>query len=207
MPSKYVVRNLRENSYYHVYNIGVANSVIFLENQDYETFLYYLFIYTSPRETVEVRYPDLPKRFAAKNLSEEILVVAYCLMPNHFHLLLKQKTSLAMPKMMKQVINGYTTYFNVKYKRAGSLLRGRYKSILVESEYLLVQMTRFVHLNPAISGLCRNPGDYAWSSYKNPLHTNEVINRFGTVAEWDTFHLDNNSYHLNLPKIRHLTID
>src|SRR3989344_2939187 len=205
MPSRFVVRNLRKNSYYHAYNIGVENRNIFLDRQDYKTFLYYLFIYISPLETVKARYPDLPPRLALKNLSTEIIMVAYCLMPNHFHLLLKQKTIEAISKLMKQVSNGYTTYFNVKYKRVGSLLRGRYKSILVESDYLLVQMTRFVHLNPLVAGLVAIPGEYPWSSYVNHIANSGIINQFGSLTEWEKFHLDQNSYEQNLIKIRNLT--
>src|SRR3989344_8362013 len=101
MPSKYVVRNLRENTYYHVYNVGIGGSDIFLDDQDYETFLYYLYIYTAPPDAVAARYPDLPPRLAAKNLSQDIIVVAYCLMPNHFHLLLRQKAPGTMPRDRK----------------------------------------------------------------------------------------------------------
>ncbi len=112
-----------------------------------------------------------------------------------------------MPQLMKQVTNGYTTYFNDKYKRVGSLLGGRYKSVLIESEYLLLQIVRFVHVNPSIAGLCVEPGEYAWSSYTRPLQANQLINRFGSIEQWETFHLDRRSYEAALPKLRHLTID
>lgn len=207
MPYKYVIRNLRENAYYHVYNIGVENRDIFLDKGDYETFLYYLHVYTLPWEEVIRRYPSVPPRLMAKNLNNNILVIAYCLMPNHFHLLVKQKTPSVLPKLMKQLVNGYTTYFNGKHKRAGSLFRGRYKSVVVESEYLLLQMVRFVHLNPSQAELCDEPGEYGWSSYNNPVYTNELIGRFGSIDEWERFHLDLASYQLNEPKIKHLTID
>ncbi|MDO8503803.1 MAG: transposase [bacterium] len=206
MPSKYVVRNLRGNSYYHVYNRGVENRDIFLDRQDYETFLFYLYIYTAVPEEIQVKYPNLPPRLKIKNLSGDINLAAYCLMPNHFHLLVKQGSTNSMPRLLKQITNGYTTYFNSKYQRKGKLMHGRYKSVPIESEYLFVQMVRFIHLNPSIAGLCRDPGDYSWSSYKNPLHTNELMNRFGSTEEWEKFHLDQNSYQSNLPKIRDLTI-
>lgn len=79
--------------------------------------------------------------------------------------------------------------------------------MLVESEFLLLQMVRFVHLNPSIARLCDDPGEYAWSSYKHPIHTNELLGRFGSIEQWERFHLDYNAYALNVPKIRHLTID
>lgn len=207
MPSKYVIRHLRENSYYHVYNRGVEGRNIFLDRQDYETFLYYLYVYIAAPAEIQERYPELPLRLKDKNLSGDIYLVAYCLMPNHFHLLLKQKSANAMPKLVKQVINGYTTYFNKKYKRTGTIFQGRYKSARIASEYLLVQMTRFVHLNPSIAKLCVNLRDYLWSSYVDHRLTSGIINRFGNVEDWEKFHLDKNSYELNFNKIKNLTID
>lgn len=206
MPSKYVTRNLQTNSYYHVYNRGVENRNIFLDKKDYETFLYYLYIYTSNPLEIAKKYPDMPSRLKAKNLSDEIYLVAYCLMPNHFHLLLKQKSDRSMPKLVKQIINGYITYFNKKYQRRGTIFQGKYKSMRVGSEYLLMQIIRFIHLNPSIAGLCVDLKDYPWSSYTNSFN-NGIINRFRSVEEWDEFHLDKNSYDLNLPKIKHLIID
>ena len=207
MPAKYVRRNLRENSYYHIYNRGLVNQDIFLDEQDHKIFLFYLYIYTSSLKEVCDRYVDLPLRLQAKNLSDDIRLVAYCLMPNHFHLLLKQRSAKSMPRLIKQVTNGYTTYFNSKYKRVGRLMQGRYLATLVESEYLLIQMARFVHLNPVLAGLCTNPGDYEWSSYKNPLQPNELLHRFGSIEEWDKFHLDKEAYQQNEPKIKDLIID
>lgn len=207
VPSKYLVRDLRENSFYHVYNRGVENKVIFRDDQDYKTFLFYLCIYTAPLDVVRARYPDLPPRLQAKNLSQEIHLVAHCLMPDHFHLLIKQKSAKAMPQLLKQVTNGYTTYFNSKYKGQGRLMQGRYRAVLIENEYLSVQMVRYVHLNPSSAGLCVDPGDYAWSSYKNPILTNELMGRFGSVEEWEKFHLDQYLYLQSLPKIKGLTLD
>lgn len=201
-----MIRRLRGNSYYHACNQGVEGKDIFKDEEDHKTFLFYLYIYTVPLEIVLARYPSLPARLRAKNLSSEIRLVAYCLMPNHFHLLLKQESASSMPKLLKQITNGYTTYFNSKYQRTWRLMHGRYKSVLIGSEYLLLQMVRFVHLNPSTAGLCADPGDYIWSSYKNPLHTNELMNRFGSLEEWEKFHLDKDSYQLNLPKIKDLMI-
>lgn len=207
MPSKFVVRNLQGNSYYHVYNRGAENRDIFLDFQDYETFLFYLFIYTAAPDQVRKKYPNLPPRLMAKNLFGEIYLIAYCLMPNHFHLLLKQKSAASMPKLLKQVINGYITYWGKKYKKSGRIFHGRYQSMKIQSEYLLIQMMRFVHLNPSVARLVAKPQEYPWSSYITYIKTKEFINRFASVAEWEKFHLDKREYELNLPKIAHLTID
>jgi len=207
MPLKFLVRNLSENSYYHIYDKGVEGKNVFLDRQDHETFLYYLYIYTANPAEIKSKYPKLPPRLMAKNLSGDINLMAYSLMPNHFHLLLKQKSRDTMPKLLKQVINGYVTYFNKKYKRSGAIFRGRYKSVRVESEYLLLQMVRFVHINPSIHGLAPNLKDYPWSSYINNALTGKIINRFENVEDWEKFHMDQDSYQQNFSKIKHLTIE
>ena len=114
MPSKYVVRNFTEDSYYHVFNRGVEKRDIFLDDEDYTTLQSYLFKYLQPIEKVAEKYPDTPTRLYGKNLSEEVELVAYCLMPNHFHLLLKQNTKDGISKLLKQLTNAYTLYFNQK---------------------------------------------------------------------------------------------
>ncbi len=90
MPSKNVVRNFAPDNYYHVLNRGVEKRTLFLDKQDHLIFLYYLRVYLLPLEKLLLLYPKLPLRFYSKNLSEEVKIIAYCLMPNHFHLLLEQ---------------------------------------------------------------------------------------------------------------------
>lgn len=206
MPLKLVTRHFKENAYYHVYNQGLGNREIFLDKEDYEKFLYYLNIYTLNPSEVAQRYPDLPDRLKNKNLYDEIKLIAFCLMPDHFHLLLKQKSERCLPKLLKQVTNAYTTYFNAKYHHSGAVMKGRYRAVLVESEFLLIQMVRFVHLNPLIAGLHSDPLSYVWSSI-NHHDTNELLNYFGSVSEWEKFHLDRVGYESGREKIRSLTID
>ena len=207
MPSRFVTRRLTGNTYYHVYNRGVFEQNIFKEPADYEKFLYYLYIYVTNPTEIAQKYPDLPTRLRRKNLFNDVFCISYVLMPNHFHLLVKQTGDASMPVLMKQLINGYTTFFNTKYNHHGAILEGRYKSMKIESEYLLTQMVRFVHLNPSISGLVQDPKDYQWSGYSNPIFGRGVMNRFENATEWTNFHLDKAGYDANFEKIRDLTID
>lgn len=131
MPSKFVVRDLRKNCSYHVTNQS-TEPILFKDEQDYRVFLFYVFIATEPMEQVLVKYPDLPLRLRVKNLHDEVRIEGYCLLPSHFHFLVRQITQDGLPKLMKRVINGYTSYYNHKYKRAGSVFRGRYKAALVK---------------------------------------------------------------------------
>ena len=94
-----------------------------------------------------------------------ILIHAYVLMDNHYHLILETPKGNLL-KVMHGVNGGYTNYFNRKYKRVGHLFQGRYRAILVEKDRYLFPLSRYVHLNPVRVGLVKKPEGYLWSSYK-----------------------------------------
>lgn len=142
MPSKNVIKQYLEGGFYHIYNRGVDKRTIFEDPLDYKMFLSYLKNYLLPRRPEQVR----PVR--ASNIFEEIKLICYCLMPNHFHLLIKQVTKSAIISFMRRITNAYTKYFNERYKRVGPLFQGRYKAILVTEEPYLLHLTRYIHLNP-----------------------------------------------------------
>lgn len=95
----------------------------------------------------------------------DILIHAYVLMNNHYHLILKTPKGNLL-KIMHGINGGYTNYFNRKYKRVGHLFQGRYRAILVEKDRYLLPLSRYVHLNPVRAGLVKKPEGYPWSSYK-----------------------------------------
>lgn len=217
MPSRYVVRNFVEGKYYHLFNRGVEKRKIFLEEQDYNIFLYYLFVYTMPLKKVLEKYPLLPPRLQAKNLSTEIDLVAYCLMPNHFHLLIKQKNKNAISNLIKQVTIAYTHFFNEKYKRVGGLVQGKFKAVLVENDEQLLHISRYIHLNPVASGIIKNPKDYRWSSYLNYINASSnidivcykdpILGHFSSPIEYNKFNLDQIDYAKELDRIKHLVLE
>ncbi len=136
MPSKYIVRNFTANSNYHIFNRGVNNQDIFLDKKDYFFFETYLYIYLYPIKQVLEKFPDVPVRLHSKNLSEEVELLGFCLMPNHFHFILKQNTKDGISKFMKQITNAYTLFFNQKNKRSGSLMQGRFKALEISTDVL-----------------------------------------------------------------------
>ena len=111
MPSKNIVKIYIKDGIYHVYNRGVEERVVFLDEQDYKVFLYYLKSYLSPPELIK-NLPNLPtglKRNIPKiSLYKEIKLFCYCLMPNHFHLMIKQLTDRAIVEFMRRLTNAYT---------------------------------------------------------------------------------------------------
>ena len=225
MPSKYVVRNFAEDSYYHVFNRGVEKRNIFLEESDYLNFIYYLFAYLQPIEKVVEKYPDTPTRLYGKNLSEEVELVAYCLMPNHFHLLLKQNTKDGVSKLLKQLTNAYTLYFNQKNDRVGGLMQGRFRAVGIDNESLFIHLVRYIHLNPVVSpahrslgeggGITQDLNSYRWSSYGDylgqsaelPSSKSKILSYFPSVGAFKGFHEDQIDYAKDLEKIKHLAID
>lgn len=156
MPRKYTVKTYIDGGIYHLYNRGVEKRQIFLDDQDYNIFLRFI-------EELLSLPPDLKsikKDFIFKgstfigiprhplNLYKQIELLAFCLMPNHFHLLIKQNSSKIMKQFMQSLCTRYSMYFNKKYKREGSLFQGIYKAILVTDEPYLLHLSRYIHLNP-----------------------------------------------------------
>ena len=159
MPAKNRIKTYQENGYYHIYNRGVAKQPIFLDEQDYKVFLSYLKTYLSPQNNKDLqRQINQAKNWSEKhaiirlinlkNFSKEIDLLAYCLMPNHLHLLIKQKPATAIKEFIQAIMTKYSTYFNKKYNRVGGIFQGPYKATLVKSDDQLLHLTRYIHQNP-----------------------------------------------------------
>ena len=179
MPQKNAIKIYVEDSYYHIYNRGVEKRNIFMDEMDYNIFINYLKEYLSPPEdetkTKLVSKPDLqgevlqPITRRVKNYHKEIELLAYCLMPNHFHFLIKQNSKEAMKEFMRSLGTRYSMYFNKRHDRIGSLFQGTYKAVMINDEKQLLHLSRYIHVNPY-------PGDIvnAYSSYKDYLQTKKT---------------------------------
>lgn len=160
MPSRNVVKEYAPDSYYHVYNRGVNKQTIFAEDADYIVFLGLLKRRLSKEPTVD-RYGRQTPHY-----KDEIELLAFCLMPNHFHLLVYQHDdSKAVAKLLQSVCTAYTMYFNRKHKRVGRLFQGNFKGSRVTSDEYLQHISRYIHLNP------KNYKKYEWSSLPYYLGT------------------------------------
>ena len=214
MPSKYTIRSFVKDGYYHVYNMGIDNRKIFLDTEDYNTFYYYLYIYLAPLEKSARRYKDIPLRLAHKNLHSDVTLISYCLMPTHFHFLLQQRNENGITKLLKQLTNAYTQYFNQKYKRSGPLFAGRYKAVGIPNIDFLTQLTRHIHLDPVIEGLSPTP-EYEWSSYhefadpspRNLCITRPILDQFPSIYMYKKFVMDQKDYQKRLSRLIPLGID
>ena len=193
MPGKNAIKSYIENGFYHIYNRGVEKRTIFQDKQDYRVFLHYLKLYLSPPDktkgqTVKINNTifKTPRR-PLNNYHQKLELLAYCLMPNHFHLLVKQKKSRTIEFFMRSLLTKYSVYFNKRYDRVGSLFQGPYKAVLVENDNQLLHLSRYIHLNPYAKD---SPLHLAYSSYadylgirKTSWHNSNTILSFFKTAQ------------------------
>lgn len=170
MPAKNVEKSYAINAVYHAYNRGVEKRRIFLDDQDYRVFLHLLKYYlsatgiNSPHPITTTGKLKLIRPRPLKNLNQEVKLIAYCLMPNHYHLLLKQTTIDGMTKLLRRLATTYSMYFNRRHKRVGYLFQGRYKAVKIEDQIGLLDVSRYIHLNPKELTRC-DLVTYPYSSY------------------------------------------
>lgn len=142
MPTRHRVKEYAADSYYHIYNRGVNKRSIFKEKQDYVVFLSLLkrYLDSEPAKDSEGREYEW--------LSKRLELLAFCLMPNHFHMLIYQHDPEAMTRLMRGVVTSYSTYFNKRYRRVGPLFQERFKASLIGRDEYLLHISRYIHLNP-----------------------------------------------------------
>lgn len=168
VPSRNIYKDYLEDSYYHIYNRGVAKGPIFLDEQDYSVFLSLIKRYLSlkaEKNQINIEYPNYYNRLE---------LLAYCLMPNHFHLFVYQHDADSMKQFMKSLSVAYSMYFNKKNKRVGPLFQQRYKAVRIVDDSQLLHVSRYIHLNPS------DYNNYEWSSYQyylNKRHADWLLPR------------------------------
>jgi putative transposase len=174
MPRKNSLKIYVQDGYYHIYNRGVEKRTIFEDEQDYKVFLSYLkYSLSEPPKKMDIAkiftlqgspFKGVPRM--PKNFHNKIELLAFCLMPNHFHLLLKQCDNDSLKSFMMSLVTRYSMYFNKKNDRVGSLFQSIYKAILITDEPYLLHISRYIHLNPAEFA---NDLTSAYSSYADYL--------------------------------------
>lgn len=211
---------------YHVLNRGVASQPIFLNKKDYqrmmETALYYqnqkppLSYSNFIRLAVKQRTRVLDRLRKEKKFLVEI--VALCLMPTHFHLLLKQIRDNGISIFMSNLTNSYTRYFNLKNKRIGPLFQGKFKAVMVETDEQLIHLSRYIHLNPytsfvikVLKELKNYPSssfpEYVGHSKTNFFQKEIVLSQFKDIDSYEKFVFDQAGYQRQLEQIKHLIVE
>jgi len=152
------MRNIRfvNEGIYHVYNRSVEKREIFVDDQDRFRFIHDLFEFNDEAPAVNFyykrpliqSYEAKPRKIEQQKRKLLVEILAFVVMPNHFHLLLRQIKENGISNFMHKLGTGYTMYFNQKYERAGSLFQGTYKAVLVNQEAHFIHLPYYIHLNP-----------------------------------------------------------
>lgn len=142
---------LANDQYYHIYNRGVDKRQIFLQDKYYHRFIHDLYEFNDLEAVINVNRRFNNTDGSATPIKKErkrlVDIVCFCLMPNHFHLILKQLIDNGISKFMHKLGTGYVNYFNELQDRTGALFEGRFKSILIENDEYLMYLSRYIHLN------------------------------------------------------------
>jgi putative transposase len=153
---------------YHIFTKSIAGFEIFNNNSEYSRMMEAIRYYQMKKTEVKFSQYIKLKNKADDNLLDKnklVEIIAYCLMPTHLHLILKQVREGGISIFMSNILNSHTRYFNIKHNRKGPLWESRFKSILVETDEQLLHLTRYIHLNPVTSYLVNSPEEWPASSY------------------------------------------
>jgi putative transposase len=175
MPSRYYHRNFVKGYFYHIYNRGANKEKVFWDANDYQTFIdilaYYLIFPAGKPLSILNRTENKVPNLAENNTqSSSIILCEYCLMPNHFHLILKQNgepsKEMGITNLMRRTTITYAMYIKEKYGHSGTLFQGKFKNVLVEKDSQLQELSKYVHRNPIKKQGSEPLQKYKYSSYK-----------------------------------------
>ncbi len=130
--------------YYHIYNRGAMRGLLFHEPGNYALFAYLLGVYAQ---------------------QSDCTIVSLCLMPNHFHVLIRQNGQTSAGNVIAKTCLVYSRRMNHRYRRYGTMLQGRFKSKTVKDESYLRHLCRYIHANPVVAGLVTDPADWEYSNF------------------------------------------
>ena len=210
---------------YHVFNRGVEKRPTFTDKRELDrailTLDYYRFI-TPLLRLSKVLLLNKEERFGflsglRKKDKKHVKVLSFCLMPNHFHFLLRQELDKGIQRFVSNFTNSYTRYFNTKHKRVGPLFQGIFKAVHIEDDEQLLHVHRYIQINPTVSFVVEEEEleNYQWCSLPEYLgKTKEeicekglVMANFSSLTKYKKFIFDQIDYARKLEQIKHLTLE
>lgn len=210
---------------YHVFNRGIAKGVTFSSNHEYGRAVATISYYSFPKIRYSLsrlfRFDTIRRNEILATLdfrNKPVQVQCYCLMPNHFHLVIKQLADGGISKFFSDIQNSYTRYYNTLHNRDGSLFLNQFKAVQIETENQLIHVSRYIHLNPFVAGIVKEldnlPG-YPWSSLSdyvdenksNFVETDPVLGLFRSPNAYKKFVFDQANYARNLKRNEKLLLD
>ena len=171
---------------YHVMSKSIAGYKIFTREADFTRMAHLMRFFMLKDEPMKFSYflkhdSGISEKGVEARIAElaqdgrKVQIIAYCIMPTHLHIVVKQLAKNGISEFMRKALDGYAKYFNTKYERQGTLWMSRFKNVLIENDEQSLHVTRYVHLNPVTAGLVKRAEDWLYSSYL------EYVNR-STVA-------------------------
>lgn len=223
MPTRNVP--LVSGQYYHIFNRGIDRRTTFSGISDYEralTSIWFYRISTTPfslSRFFSLKADD--KKAFLKDFNRRdtrVKVICYCLMPNHFHLLLKQSKENGISSFMSDFQNSYTRYYNIAHERSGALFMNQFRAVRIETDEQMIHLSRYIHLNPHTGFIVKTLEEietFPWSSIGEFANRKSASRRFCTVdevvsffkdkSEYMKFLLDQAGHQRELKRIEHLT--
>lgn len=211
---------------YHIFNRSVGRQPIFLTDKHYKRALEVINFYSFHKPSIRFSlYHKLPKEQREeflKNLQEKgkklVEWLAYCLMPNHFHFLVRELEDNGISNLLRNFQNSYAKYFNTREERSGALFQAMFKEVRVETDEQLIHLVRYIHLNPYTAYLVKELREiegYKWSSFREYVsnknnglvYTSEILRYFPSLKDFRQFTLDQANYQRKLDEIKHLTFE
>ena len=186
---------IAQGEHYHLLNRGVNKQIIFHDAGDYNRFLFLIIYFQS-----QINFPQigrLVKEFVKHpmlDIGQQVVkertveLVAFCIMPNHFHLIIKEIEDLGISAYMQRVLNAYSKYYNTKYQKSGHVFQGPYRVVHIVDDRQLLHLSAYVHRNVReISRWYNKEDQYQWSSYQDFVNENRWGNLLSPAIILDQF--------------------
>lgn len=202
------IQKFAEGEYYHILARGVNKQQIFFDQRDYVRFLLYILFFQSSRTVYNIgdRVTDFLKnsnfgltpQVIAEILSKRyVALIAFSLMPNHFHLILKEVKKGGISRMMQRSLDGFTRYTHTKYKKSGHVFEGPFRAVHIKDNTQVLYLSTYIHKNPKELNAWRSKWErYPWSSYQDFIGKNRwgkflkpslILSQFSSPNEYARF--------------------
>lgn len=216
---------LVNNQIYHVFNRGIDHRPTFIDRLELKrsmtTIDFYRFANPPMKLSKFLQLSNEERERISREIKSRdeklVEILAFCLMPNHFHFVVKQLYEKGISKFLANFQNSYTRYFNTKRERNGPLFLDQFKGVRIETDEQLLHVSRYVHLNPLTSYVVKDFEEllrYPWSSFGEYINNKSSICEISTILgffkspkEYQTFVKDNANYQRELDKIKHLLFE